>query len=68
MYYEINVAVFVPDGGKGYYDHLFATAERSLTTELKAKQLFNLLKEKFPEPQYIVEVSRWEKIGHGVKF
>lgn len=56
MYYEINVS---KDG-----KHLFATAERSVTTPNQAEKIYNLFKEKFPESEgYKIEVTRWEKVG-----
>lgn len=56
MYYEINVSL----NGR----HLFATAERSITTSWDAEKVYNLFKEKFPENEgYKIEVSRWEKVG-----
>lgn len=59
MYYEINVAL----NGK----HLFATAERSVTNEWKAKDLYKLFKEKFPETEgYKISVTKWEKVGYSV--
>lgn len=59
MYYEINVS----KNGQ----HLFATAERSVTNNLKAKEVYNLFKEKFPESEgYEISVTRWEKVGKSV--
>ena len=56
MYYEINVSL----NGK----HLFATAERSITNNLKAEKIYNLFKEKFPESEgYKIDVTYWEKTG-----
>ena len=60
MYYEINVS----HNGK----HLFATAERSLTTREDMEKLYGIFKEKFPEYDgYKVSVTYWEKIGQPVK-
>lgn len=57
MYYEINVSL----NGQ----HLFATAERSITVEWKAKEIYKLFKEKFPESEgYKISVTRCEKIGY----
>lgn len=59
MYYEINVAL----NGQ----HLFATAERSITTSWKMKDIYNLFKEKFPEEEgYKIEVTYWETVGKKV--
>lgn len=56
MYYEINIAL----NGQ----HLFATAERSITNNLKAEKVYKLFKEKFPESEgYKVDVTYWEKVG-----
>lgn len=58
-YYEINISK------NGQF--VFATAERSATSESSAKKLFKLLKEKFPESEgYKVEVTYWECTGHAV--
>ena len=60
MFYEINVS----HNGK----HLFATAERSLTTRADMEKLYGIFKEKFPETDgYKVSVTYWEKIGQPVK-
>lgn len=59
MYYEINVS---KDG-----KHLFATAERSITNNLKAEKVYNLFKEKFPESDgYKIDITYWEKVGKTV--
>lgn len=56
MYYEINVAL----NGK----HLFATADRSITSPYKAEKVYNLFKEKFPEEEgYTISVTEWNTIG-----
>lgn len=58
-YYEINISK------NGQF--VFATAERSATSESSAKKLFKLLKEKFPESEgYKVEATYWECAGHVV--
>ena len=57
MYYEINVSL----NGQ----HLFATAERSLTVSWEAEKVYKLFKEKFPESEgYKISVTHLEKIGH----
>lgn len=61
MYYEINVAYQTPRDGK--WQHLFATAERSLTDEAAAKTLYTILCQKFPAPTFQVTVSQWQKTG-----
>lgn len=61
MYYEINVA----KNGK----HYFATHERSISTEQKAKELLDKLTQAFPESEgYKVSVTKWEKLGKTIKF
>lgn len=56
MYYEINVSL----NGK----HLFATAERSITNNLKAEKVYLIFKEKFPEEEgYEIEITEWNKLG-----
>ena len=56
MYYEINVAL----NGK----HLFATAERSITNKWKLKEVYNVIKEKFPqEDGYDISVTLYETVG-----
>lgn len=61
MYYEINVSL----NGK----HVFATAERSITTPWKAEELYALFLEKFPEIfGYKVSVTRWDKVGTPLEF
>ena len=51
MYYEINVA---KDG-----KHFFATDKRSITTEKALKEVYKVLKEKFPpEEGYNMLVSQ----------
>ena len=56
-YYEINISK------NGQF--VFATAERSATSESSAKKLFKLLKEKFPESEgYKITITYWECVGH----
>lgn len=60
MYYEINVSL----NGR----HLFATAERSVTTLNEAERMYNLFKEKFPESEgYHISVTQYDKVGHIIK-
>lgn len=59
MYYEINIAL--------NNRHFFATADRSITSEAKLKEVYNVFKEKFPESEgYTISVKKWETIGHFV--
>ena len=61
MYFEINVS---HEG-----QHFFATAERSIFTEVKARKLYALLREKFPETEgYSITVSRRELTGTYLNF
>lgn len=56
MYYEINVSL----NGK----HLFATAERSITTQSKMEKMRELFQKKFPESEgYKLDITLWEKRG-----
>ena len=59
MYYEINVAL----NGK----HFFATSERSITNKWKLKEVYNVLKEKFPQEEgYDISVSLYETVGKSI--
>ena len=59
MYYEINVS----KNGR----HLFATAERSITSLTQAEGMYMLFKEKFPESEgYEISVTEWNKVGHPI--
>lgn len=61
MYYEINVS---KEG-----THFFATAKRSLETRFKAREMFMLFKEKFPESEgYELWVTCWTTRGQDVSF
>lgn len=61
MYYEINVSL------NGM--HLFATNERSITTETEARRVYKLFKNKFPESEgYKVSITYWKKTGYDVSF
>lgn len=55
-YYEINVSL----NGK----HLFATAERSITSKQKMEEMYKLFEQKFPKSEgYTLNVTLWEKRG-----
>lgn len=61
MYFEINVSL----NGR----HLFATAERSITDIDTCHKVYELFKKKFPEIEgYRIEVTKYENIGHILKF
>ena len=56
MYYEINVSL----NGK----HLFATAERSITSKSQMEEVYELFQQKFPKSEgYTLDVTLWEKRG-----
>lgn len=59
-HYEINVAG--PNG------HIFATAERSIRSERKLKEVYDMLLHAFPpEDGYSLSVSHWQCSGHSVE-
>lgn len=59
MYYEINVAL----NGK----HFFATAERSITNKWKLKEVYSVLRDKFPQKEgYDISVTFYETFGKSV--
>lgn len=59
--YTINVSL----NGK----HLFTTSDRSLTYQEKAKEVYDILKEKFTEAEgYSITVIQWEKHGIEIDF
>ena len=59
MYYEINVAL----NGR----HFFATDKRSITTERALKEVYAVIKAKFPvEEGFDIMVSRMETSGRYV--
>lgn len=59
MYYEINVAL----NGR----HFFATDKRSITTERALKEVYTVIKKKFPaEEGFDIMVSRMETSGRYV--
>jgi len=66
MYYDINVAKMSNRPYENRYEHFFATAERSVTTESKMKEVLKTLLLAFPEPMYNITVTLWETIGHGI--
>lgn len=56
MYYEINVSL----NGQ----HFFATAERSITEEAKAKLVLGIFRNVFPETAgYKISCTFWRKEG-----
>ena len=60
-YYRINVS---KDG-----IYLFATEQGQLTSRLRAREVFDILKEKFRESEgYRVTCTHWESSGKDVDF
>lgn len=69
MHYEINISEALrPNDENSPYVHLFATHERSLIGENEAMRVYNMLKEHFREPQFHIDITRWETIGTKVEF
>ena len=67
MYYEINIAKLNKRiGANGRYEHYFATAERSITSKEQLKSVYAELRKAFPEPEFKINVTYWEKIGQPV--
>ncbi len=64
MFYEINVSKqYKSLSGEIRYAHFFATTERSITTRSDLRNVYEALVEKFPEPEYKLSVTCWEKKG-----
>lgn len=62
MYYEINVS---KKAKNGMYKHYFATAERSLDSLSEAQNMVIVFMEKFPEPKFKINVTRYEETIKG---
>lgn len=60
MEYEINVSKW--NDRRKLYEYYF----RVSTTYGKLKIVYDQLKENFPEPQYKLNATMWEKIGRDV--
>jgi hypothetical protein len=58
MYYEINVAKFNTFTHR--HEHLFATAERSLTDRKSALALLKQFIPMFPKPEYNITIGKCE--------
>lgn len=68
MRYAVNVSRRVPDSAGSFrYEHLFATHERSILDEHKAKLVFKELRSKFKYPAYQIHVTRYEDCGYMVQ-
>lgn len=63
MEYRINVAKFQQNCGESRYIYLFHTAMDSISGAEKA---YNEIKAKFPNPEYSVTLTVWEKSGREV--
>ena len=63
MEYRINVAKFQQNCGESRYIYLFHTTMDSISSAEKA---YNEIKAKFPNPEYSVTLTVWEKSGREV--
>ena len=63
MEYRINVAKFQQSYGESRYIYLFHTTMDSISGAEKA---YNEIKAKFPNPEYSVTLTVWEKSGREV--
>jgi hypothetical protein len=67
-FFEINVAK--KDGeysnGETMYKHYFATAERSITSDEKIKEVYAHFKTIFPKPEYNITVTYYSGCGKRV--
>lgn len=63
MEYRINVAKFQQSYGENRYIYLFHTTLDSISSAEKA---YNEIKAKFPNPEYSVTLTVWEKSGREV--
>ena len=63
MEYRINVAKIQQSYGESRYIYLFHTTMDSLSGAEKA---YNEIKAKFPNPEYSVTLTVWEKSGREV--
>jgi hypothetical protein len=64
MAYEINVSKLDNDGKT--YRHFFATHERSLSCKAQLQEVYNVLKNAFPEPMYNISISYNPQMHYGV--
>ena len=63
MEYRINVAKIQQSYGESRYIYLFHTTMDSISGAEKA---YNEIKAKFPNPEYSVTLTVWEKCGREV--
>ena len=59
MEYTINVARWSSNHWNGGYVHYFKVT----VPYLQVKEVYEQLKEKFPEPDYKIDVTRWQTVG-----
>ncbi len=64
MYYEINVSK--KNTKTGRYEHLFATAERSIRSMAELKRVWREISAKFSGEEYHLSVTRIETLGQTV--
>ncbi len=67
-YYCINVAMMQKKeelalGIKPGYAHLFATAKHSCTDRKEFLKAYDLIKERFPKPEFNIGVTYWPQCG-----
>ena len=62
MEYVINVARWTNRNWNGGYVHYFKVT----VPYGQVKEVYEQLKEKFPEPEYKLDVTMWEKVGKSV--
>ena len=62
MYYEINVAKLSEKDllGSKHYDHFFATAERSITSDHHLKEVLRHFVILFPSPAFEISVFQYK--------
>lgn len=68
-HYEINVAERHQHdrSEQGWYlRHLFATAERSVTSQQQLENLLPMILKAFPQPHFEVSVTHWKAAGERV--
>lgn len=59
-HYEINVSRRDTDGK---YRHYFATSEHSISDTFKAQEIYNALSDKFPSPEFKVDITHYALSG-----
>lgn len=64
MHYEINVAKKNPKTGN--WEHLFATAKRSITTWNELVRVYTEIAKAFCGEDYHITVEQWAETGRSV--